>query len=116
MQPFNASIMEFRKNNPTIDEPIITILRKTELIRQKFIKWSLELGVHGYPNIFRAQSWLLKAIWIVSPLAAVGACCYLIQLSITEYLEYNVNTRIRTFVQLPMQLPGIDIFQVKIDL
>lgn len=79
---------------------------KTELMRQKFIKWSIELGVHGYPNIFRVHSWLLKWMWIVSLLAAVGGCCYLIQLSVREYLEYNVNTRIRTFIEMPMALPG----------
>lgn len=97
------------EKEPSLAASASATSRKAELIRQRFIKWSVELGVHGYPNIFRVKSWILKIMWIVSLLVAVFACGLLIQRSVSEYLEYNVNTRIRTYIEMPMPMPGTSL-------
>lgn len=74
-----------------------------------FLQWSKELGIHGYPSIFRTNNKLLKLVWTLSFITAILACSYLNIQSLIQYFEYQVNSRIQTVYETSMAMPGFSI-------
>ena len=64
---------------------------------------------HGLPNIVRSKYYLIKIVWSVVFLGSVSLCAYLIIQSISEYFQYDVNSKIRLIKEFPLKFPGIRV-------
>jgi hypothetical protein len=74
---------------------------------------SLELlsstSIHGLPNIIRTKNWFIRIIWIICFMIALILCIFLITQSITNYLLFEVTTKIRIFYEYPSDFPSVTI-------
>ena len=57
--------------------------------------------MHGLPRVFKAEMKIMKVIWFITFLGAVGYCAYSMNLSIQSYLSYSVVTNIDTKLEIP---------------
>ena len=64
---------------------------------------------HGIPNIVRSQSYFLKIMWLLCFLVSSGGCAYLVYRSISNYLEFEVVTKINVLSEVPSPFPSISI-------
>lgn len=87
----------------------MAIENKRQRIIRRFAEWSESSTIAGYSNFYRTEKWLIKALWLVSFLAAIGFCGYLCLQSVMQYLEYDVNTESRYFRDSQMAMPGITV-------
>ena len=67
--------------------------------------WTL----HGLPNVFRSKYKILKLIWAIIFLAALGVSIYFLVNTIKEYLEYNVTTVVRSINVDELDFPIITL-------
>ena len=85
-----------------------------EKIKQKnilnSIKVSLEgSSIHGIPNILRNDNNSIKFMWMICFLISTGVCGYSLSLSIIDYFEYNVITKISIKERDKMIFPIVSI-------
>lgn len=71
--------------------------------------WSSELTAHGLPLIIRKKNCYAKIIWMLFTALAVGLCCYMVVKTITEYLKYEVVTKIRKEIRFHVKFPIVSI-------
>jgi len=74
-----------------------------------FEQWSECSTSHGYPNIFRNKSRFIKAMWFILLVISTSFCGLLIVKTVTEYLEFEVVTKIRVLNEIPFEFPTITI-------
>lgn len=68
-------------------------LKQTKIIDS--VKETLESSsIHALPNIVRNKYYAIKFVWVFCFLLSSAACGYLIFLSITDFLGYDVVTKI----------------------
>lgn len=79
------------------------------LIKELFVEWSLVSTSHGWPSIFRVKRFYLKVMWAICFLASTGYCGFLVIMSIYDYLEYQVVTKIRLVSEKPVTFPAVTI-------
>lgn len=82
---------------------------KRKLAKEKFIQWSSSTTCHGFSHLIGASRIILRLMWLVCLLTAIGSCSYLIIKSILEFFKYDVNTKIRTYSEIPSLLPAVTI-------
>ena len=78
-------------------------------INETFKDWLSSSTSHGLPNIARTDSKILKLLWTLSFLGSSAGCAYLLYLSVSGYLNYDVVTKITVYDELPSQFPTITI-------
>jgi hypothetical protein len=64
-------------------------------MKKEFEESVLNTTCHGIPHLMRSKSLILRTIWIVSTVASVCGCSYLITKSIIDYLSFSVVSNIR---------------------
>ena len=64
---------------------------------------------HAIPNIFRTTSWTIRIFWTVAFLFASALCSYMIFQSVNDFLQYDVNTKTRSFREYPVIFPAVVI-------
>ena len=69
----------------------------------------LSSTIHGIPMALRADLGLLKYMWIISTLVSAALCSYLICISIVEYFQYGVVSRIDDIKSTPIAFPTVAI-------
>jgi hypothetical protein len=67
---------------------------------------------HGFPNIVRNESKLLKIMWIVFLLASMGSCIYFVILSLKNYFQYEVVTKTRVINDVPSPFPTVTVCNI----
>ena len=77
---------------------------------KKFVEWAESSTSHGFPNVFRAKSIVVKIIWALCFLVSTGFCSYLILTTILSYFQYETTTQIK-IVQItkPYVFPSITL-------
>ena len=76
-------------------------------LKSKFVELSSGWTAHGYHNIYRSEHWPVRLMWILIFLLASILCGYMVYKSITDYLQYDVVTKIRDYSQVPANYPVI---------
>ena len=97
---------------PTMDTPscyngIRNILLKFD---KKVIKKALSRStMHGLPHIIKSHSSLLQLMWFLFLMTSVGLFVKFSLISISNYLDFEVTTKIRKIYELPTTFPTISI-------
>ena len=99
--------ISFRINNPIIIDKNLSRKLKKETVKP-IESWTL----HGLPNIFRTKYILVKFIWLILFLIALGASIYFVYNTIVEYLRFEVTTVVRSINEDEMDFPVITFCNV----
>ncbi len=78
-----------------------------EKMKEPFQKLIIESTSHGLPRIFKSKHWCTKMMWLFSFLASAAYCAYIIQITISDYLEYDFITSIEEYTEIPSLFPSI---------
>jgi hypothetical protein len=78
-------------------------------IKDECLKLIDEFTMHGFPNIFRASSLFIKAMWLIAFACSTSFCIYMTIQSVFAYLEYDVVTKIRVQTEIPFTMPAITL-------
>lgn len=85
-------------------------MRENSQFKNLVRKWCEESTTHGLVKISdNKQHWLMRIVWLLSFLAGLTYCSYLIVLTLIDYMSYPVTTNIQVYVEQPTQLPAIMI-------
>ena len=102
---YKASIASMKKMT-TIDKNLSRKLQEETI--KPISSWTL----HGLPNVFRTKYILIKIVWIILFLTALGVSIYFVYNTIEEYLRYEVTTLVRSINVDEMDFPVITICNV----
>jgi hypothetical protein len=78
-------------------------------MKKEFEESALNTSCHGIPHLMRSKSLILRTIWIVSTVASVCGCSYLITKSIIDYLSFSVVSNIRVVPEYDPIFPMVTI-------
>ena len=100
--------MLFIKKNNKIKTDAIKkkSINKAEFYR-KFKDLASSSTIHGIPNILRSSSVFIKILWSFFFLLSSGLCSYMVFLSVSNYFEYDVVTKVRIVDQAPILFPTV---------
>ena len=71
--------------------------------------WGESTSTHGIPNITKAQSKIIRILWILCFLVSLSYCTYQIIISIIGYLNFSVISNYQLLFEVPTLFPTIDI-------
>jgi hypothetical protein len=92
-----------------MDSKIPQLSYNPNKMKQVILK-SCELStMHGIPNLVRTHKLPIKLMWIFFITVSTALCAYLIIQNITNYLTFNVVTKIRDLNEFPSTFPTISI-------
>lgn len=66
-----------------------------------------DLTFQGVPNLLRTQRTCLKLMWIFFITASSLGCIYTITKSVTEYLNFEIVTKIKSYTENVVQFPVV---------
>ncbi|CAF1028750.1 unnamed protein product [Brachionus calyciflorus] len=77
---------------------------------KKIILDNIEFSTsHGFPNIVRSESFILKLMWILCLLLSSGYCAYCLTKSFQDYFSYETDTLLRFKRVSQIEFPTITI-------
>ena len=83
------------------------------IIKNVISEWCLSSTSHGLPNIIRADSIILKIIWIICFTASLFACLYSIANGIRSYTQYNSYVSNQIIQEIPTNFPAVSLCSLK---
>ena len=90
---------------------IKTEIRKKSTNKAEFYRKFKDLAssstIHGIPNILRSSNAFIKILWSFFFLLSSGLCSYMVFLSVSNYFEYDVVTKVRIVDQAPILFPTV---------
>ena len=86
--------------------------KKIKKLSQKTIELGQASVIHGLGKIFKSESWLIRILWTVCFLSAVGACSYALFSIISKFLKHDVTTKIEMVTEQKTIFPTISICNV----
>lgn len=92
--------------------PKIEIHRKRFTLvkfKSQFYNWVDSTTIHDLHKVFGDNNNWQKIFWSLSLLISVSVCSYLISKSITEYLGFEVNSKIRIYSVSNLEFPSVTI-------
>jgi len=86
---------------------------KKDRIKAKSLDLVLSSTSHGLPNIFRTQKKPIKIMWLIlfSLFSSIGM--YMVYKTISNYLKYEVVTKIDVIHEIPAEFPAITIINLR---
>lgn len=72
-----------------------------------FKQWASESYTHGVDRMAKSKSTTVRIVWFFSFLIAVGWCSYLLIQAVTQYLSWEVTTKIRDYYSDGMYFPFV---------
>lgn len=69
--------------------------------------WLSESSTHGIKNVYEADDWFLRIIWIICFLASFVYCTYLVIVTLIDYLSYPYLTSVEVIDEMPTPFPTI---------
>ena len=70
---------------------------KLEMLKKRTKELVLKTTCHGLPHIIAEKLKVVQFVWLVSFLLSASAGIYMVSLTISSYLEYDVVTKINVF-------------------
>ena len=96
-----------------MDTPVVKSLEEPgslkAQVKHAIKEWAIVSTAHGLPNMFRNERLFLKLMWIAFFLVSAAACFYLMCLSISAYLQFDVSNKISVIYQTPSDFPTVAI-------
>lgn len=69
--------------------------------------WGLSSTIHGFPGLSKVNNLVLRVMWVISIMGAIGYCIYLIYGSVLNFLEFNVITQTTIEYQANLEFPTV---------
>ncbi|CAF0748556.1 unnamed protein product [Brachionus calyciflorus] len=92
-----------------IENQEIKKTKKRKAILEIITQWALSTTAHGFGNIARAESIILKIIWSVFLITSIAYCTYQIVLFIIQFAQFNVITSSKIVYEEPTNFPSVVI-------
>lgn len=84
--------------------------KKSESIYKELVKdWLKFTKTHGFDRLVISKNLPLKIFWTISLLASIGLCSFLIARIVTDYLHYEVKTRLREVYSQQVPFPAVSV-------
>ena len=80
-----------------------------EFIKKNLIESLSNTTTHGIPKIMKSDNRFTQIMWLLFVVGSSALCGGLIAESVISYLEYDVNTKIRSISDLPTIYPTITV-------
>lgn len=80
-----------------------------EIIKKNVKAIASQSSIHGLPNVINTEYFVMKSIWSVVFLLAIGYCSYLIVQLIMVYFNYDVLVSISYVADYTIDFPAIVI-------
>jgi hypothetical protein len=87
---------------------------KKEKIFIKFKDTLLSSTSHGLPNVLRTPRKSIKCMWLLLFLIFSSIGSYMVYKTISNYLEYEIVTKIEYIRENPIEFPAVTIKNQKI--
>jgi len=97
-------------NHNNIDLKITT---KKNQIKNKSLELILSSTSHGLPNIFGAKRRSIKLMWLLLFTIFSSIGIYMVYSTITNYLKYEVVTKIDVITRRPIEFPAVTIINLR---
>ena len=81
-------------------------------LKSQLKELTLASTMHGIPNYFRANLFILRFIWMILISASIGTCGYFIAEGIENYLAFDKVTNINVFIENPLVFPTVTICNI----
>ena len=104
-----------KQKTSTLIQTILSPLKRIELIarlKEKFVQLAANSTSHGYPNLFRTNSWLVRLTWSILLIVFMTLCILMIKGLIQDYKQYDVVTETRDYPEAPILFPTLTICNV----
>jgi hypothetical protein len=88
--------------------------KEDSLYRKYFNRWIAHSNTHGFPNIFRSKFLFVRLFWLLSSLGSISICSYIIYRNISNFLMYEVSSKVKLNRQVPAQFPAVTFCPVDI--
>jgi hypothetical protein len=88
-------------------------LSKIERLKVKASNLIISSTSHGLPNIFRTQRISLKIMWLFFFVMCTCIGFFMVYSTISNYLKYEVVTRIEVINEIPAEFPSVTIINSK---
>lgn len=69
----------------------------------------LSSTIHGFPNIFKTERVILKALWIILSIFSLVFCLLTVYQNVSNYSNYNVISETKTVSKQPFIFPAITL-------
>ena len=76
-------------------------------------KLSLKSTIHGLPNIIKTEKRLLKLMWLLLFVLFTIIGCYSVFLSVSNFLKFEVVTKIEVIKEKSISFPALTISILK---
>jgi hypothetical protein len=86
---------------------------KEELQTRRYImlkvarEWAEDSSIHGIGNISKNGKLLVRILWLVCILIAVGYCAYVLSQNVIAFMEHGVNSQVSITRQSSIQFPVV---------
>ena len=87
-------------------------INKSTQIKKAFYSVILSSSCHGLPNIFKATKKIIKFVWLICLILSAVLCFIFIWEQITNYLRYDVTTKIRVKSEFIANFPAVTICNI----
>lgn len=87
-------------------------LKYLEEKRQNIIEFAGSLSIHGIPNLVRSTGRVSRICWTIVTLISLAVSGYYMMSGITNFLAYDVTTKIRFIDEQPANFPSVTICNV----
>ena len=96
------------------------LMAEKRLAYQEYLKKKKEdiiedlgsLTIHGIPNIAKSDGIISTSMWVLITLVSAGFSCYYIAQGISDFLGYDVTTKIRFINEQPAMFPSVTLCNV----
>jgi hypothetical protein len=86
---------------------------KRDKLKSALKDWILSSTSHGLPNLFRTKRTILKIIWAISILLSSGCCAYMVNRTISSYLEFDVVSKFSVINEIPSMFPTLTFCNIQ---
>ncbi|RNA20730.1 FMRFamide-activated amiloride-sensitive sodium channel isoform X1, partial [Brachionus plicatilis] len=80
-----------------------------ELLKKCVKEWCENTSSHGFSNMIRTDSWIIRIVWIILVLLFIGYCSFTVVSIILDYFKYEVVVSYKIVSDSPSPFPAITI-------
>ncbi|RNA37541.1 FMRFamide-activated amiloride-sensitive sodium channel isoform X1 [Brachionus plicatilis] len=80
-----------------------------ELLKKCVKEWCENTSSHGFSNLIRTDSWIIRIVWLILVLLFIGYCSYTVVTIILAYFKYEVVVSYKIVSDSPSPFPGVTI-------
>ncbi|RNA09553.1 FMRFamide-activated amiloride-sensitive sodium channel isoform X1 [Brachionus plicatilis] len=80
-----------------------------EPLKKCILEWCENTSSHGFSNMVRTDSWIIRIVWLILVLLFIGYCIFSVVTIILAYFKYEVVVSYKIVSDSPSPFPAITI-------